>query len=200
MIATLLLALLPVADAAPALESRLVATPVLLDGLCPDDEWAAASRTELDATHTLLLMHDATFAYACILGPGDAPLTLDLYLQGSATGQLYNLHASAQVGERLRGARGWPPYEWWNHRGWYSPAVPFTGVTGEGAERRPQFANGRPRELQVRRARFGDGSWRAMFSVGGKRAADGSWQVLVYPAGARDDDPAGWARWRFATR
>lgn len=200
MIASLYAVLLSLAADAKAFDSQPVTTPVLLDGLCPDDEWRAAARIELDGAHTLLLMHDAKFAYACILGPSDSPLTLDLYLQGSETGQLYNLHASAQVGERLRGAHGWPPYEWWNHRGWYSPAVPFTGVAGEGEERRPQFMNGRPRELQVQRARFGSGTWRAMLSVGGRRDADGTWQTLVYPAGAKDDDPAGWAEWRFATR
>jgi hypothetical protein len=198
MLALLLAVALPAAaDAPPALESRMTTTPVLLDGLCPEAEWRGAARVALDATHELMLMHDAEFAYACITGPADEHLTLDLYLLGTRKDPPLNLHASAQVGERMRGAHGWPPYEWWNHRDWYSPAVPFTGVAGEGDERRPQFATGKPRELQVRRARFGDGPWRAMLAVGGKRAADGSWQPLVFPPGAKDDAPDGWSEWSF---
>lgn len=195
----LLLAAGGTAGAEPAvLESRATTSPVLLDGLCPDAEWRDAARVELDATHELLLMHDAAYAYACIRGPSDEHLTLDLYLRGSRGGPDANLHASAQVGERLRGARGWPPYEWWNHRDWYSPAVPFTGTEGEGAARRPAFMTGRPRELQIRRARFGEGTWHAMFAVGGKRAADGEWRPLAFPPGATDDAPATWSEWRFA--
>lgn len=199
MIALVLAALVPLAaDRSAALESRATDTAVLLDGLCPDAEWRDASRIALDATHELRLMHDAEFAYACITGPADEPITLDLYLRGSRAGPPANLHASAQVGERLRGARGWPPYDWWNHRDWYSPAVPFTGMEGEGGERRAKFATGRPRELQILRARFGDGPWHAMLAVGGRRTADGSWQPLVYPPGAKDDAPDGWIEWRFA--
>jgi len=198
MIALLLAATLPLAAAPKALESQATTVAVLLDGLCPDAEWHDAKRVALDLSHELLLMHDATYAYACIRGPADEHLTLDLYLRGTREGPAVNLHASAQVGERLRGAHGWPPYEWWNHRDWYSPAMPFTGMAGEGAERSAQFATGRAREIQVGRERFGDGPWHAMFAIGGKRGADGTWQPLLFPPGAKDDVEAGWVEWRFA--
>jgi hypothetical protein len=171
--------------------------PILLDGRCDRAEWDLAATTALDAGHVLLAQHDARHVYLCIRVPADSHGTLDLYLQAAGAPALHNLHASAQVGERVRGADGWPEYTWWNHRGWYSPAVPFTGIERDGERSRAEFATGVPREVQIEKARFGAGPWRVLFVVGGRRDASGAWAPLRWPPAGDENDPAGWAELSF---
>lgn len=187
----------PFATAAQAEDDRLAigsAGPVLLDGRCEADEWAGAARHRIGDAITLMLQQDARFLHVCVISPDESMNTLDIYLRAADRPALVNLHASAQVGQRVRGPDGWPDYQWWNHEGWYSPAVPFIGLQRDGERVRPQFKSGVPREMQIDKARFGAFPWKVMFVIGGERDAEGNWINRHYPEGAGIDATDGWLR------
>lgn len=174
-----------------SLTAAPLAAPLLLDALCDEPAWRAAPRTALATGIELRALADAAAVYFCVTATAESYNTVDVYL-APADGRLYNLHASAQVGERVRGAAGWGEYTWWNHRGWYSPAVPFTGLVGEGEDRRANFMTGRAREIQILKSRFAP-PWRVMFDAGGTANADGEWRRSRWPTGADDAKPETWA-------
>lgn len=170
------------------------AGPVLLDGRCEAGEWADAARHAVSDRISLLLQQDERFLYVCVLSPEESMNTLDVYLQAADRPGLVNLHASAQVGQRTRGEDGWPDYVWWNHEGWYSPAVPYIGIQRDGERVRPQFKPGIPREMQIEKSRFGAYPWRVMFVVGGERDEAGNWINRRFPESAGEDSTDGWLR------
>jgi hypothetical protein len=190
-----ILASMLLAAPAAAVESR-AGSPILLDNRCDEAEWKDAASEPVQEGVRLRLKHDARFAYLCIEVPEGSFATIDFYLQPADGSTPWNLHASAQLGEKQRGAGGWPQdWTWGNQRDWYSPAVPFRGVEKVEGGVRPQFGSIHGRELQISRARFA-GDWRFMFETRALGAKlDGS---AVYPAGASVDDATGWATLAFA--
>ncbi len=165
---------------------------LLLDGRCEAAEWRHAARHAVTDRIALRLQQDARYLYLCVTSPEDSMNTLDIYLQAADRPELMNLHASAQVGQRVRSDAGWPEYQWWNHDGWYSPAVPFTGMQRDGERTQARFKPGVAREVQIDKARFGAYPWRVMFQIGGERDAEGHWINRSFPADASEDDPSGW--------
>ena len=164
---------------------------VLLDARCEETEWRQASRTRIAGGTELLLQQDAAFLYLCVPLPPDSYGTMDLYVQSPASAMPFNLHASADVGERQRTATGWPEWTFGNQRDWYSPPVPLRRA--EVANNRPRLVFGaiEAREVAIRKSKFGDGPWRLMLELRALGPAkDGR---LRYPASAAVDAPATWA-------
>lgn len=166
--------------------------PILLDARCEEAAWSAATKTDAGGGVTLLAMADATYVYLCWTMPPDSLGTLDLYVEAQ-DGTQTDLHVSAQTGERTRGADGWPDWAGFNnHVGWYGPPVAFDGMkTTASGKTIPDFRPSAARELQIERARFGEGPWKILFQVR-SLGADGAGSV-DYPAGATLDHSAGWA-------
>lgn len=186
-----MIALVLALAAAPATVAiGTVTGPVLLDGLCPAAEWRGAAATDVGGGVTVLAQEDRGHVHLCLRLPAGSLGAYDLYLQ-DASGVVHNLHSSAQVGERVRTATGWTEWHWGNHRGWYSPPVPFTGLS-EDAARRPLFSAQESREITLQKARFDlKPGWRLMLAVhalGADRRAR-----VTYPATASADRPEGWA-------
>ncbi|MFN3843640.1 MAG: hypothetical protein ACK4RW_10330 [Rehaibacterium terrae] len=105
----------PFATAVQAEDGRLAigrAGPVLLDGRCEADEWAGAARYRIGDAITRMLQQDARFLHVCVISPDESMNTLDIYLQAAGCPAPVNLHASAQVGQRVRGPDGWPDHPW----------------------------------------------------------------------------------------
>jgi hypothetical protein len=181
--------------AASALTANGSDAPLLLDARCDPVEYAGAARHELGAGVTLHARYDAHFLALCFTLPEGSFGSFDLYVR-AADGRLHNLHVSAQVGERVRAAGGWPDWRFGNQQGWYGPPVAFRGMaTDATGQRRIDFAPAAGRELQISRARFGADPWRVRFEIRALGAAQNG--VLVFPAGSTDSDPAGWARLDF---
>jgi hypothetical protein len=169
---------------------------VLLDNRCDPAEWKDANRFAIADGVQLALKQDAQYLYLCMRLPALSYGTTDVYLQPATGSAPWNLHASAQIGEKQRTDAGWPA-EWTfgNQRDWYSPAVPFRGVREVKGGVSASFAPIEGREIQIGRARFGPGPWRLMFELRalGKRQD----REARYPVGASIDDPSGWAELRF---
>lgn len=187
---TLLLAL----AAATTILTGRAAAPPLLDGQCPAAEWRGAVRTPIGGGVTLLAQEDARAIYLCLELPPSSLGTFDLYLQDRA-GALHNLHSSAQVGERTRTDGAWPAWRFGNHRGWFSPPVPFTGYQGSGDQRLARFGEQASREVAILKSRFELATrWRLMIEVralGADRLGG-----VTFPADGVPDRPESWAEGR----
>lgn len=167
-------------------------TPPLLDGLCPDADWKPAIRNELGQGVQMLAMQTKDAVHLCLVLPPGSFGSYDLYLE-DREGQLWNLHSSAQVGERKLMGGTWGDFVWGNHQGWYSPPVAFTGFkTNDQGQRTAAFAAAQSREIEIRKDRFDLGrSWKMMINL---RALGPSRNGTVnYPSDAHPDHPDAWA-------
>jgi predicted alpha/beta superfamily hydrolase len=190
MIPTVLSALL--LAQAPALPATPASQTVLLDGRCDDAEWRGASRTAVTPTSDLLLQQTESHLYLCVTLPPDSYGTMDLYVSSPGQQWPVNLHASAQVGERVRTASGWPDWEFGNQRGWYSPPVALSRTTVEDGRARLTFGTVAAREVAIQKAKFGNGPWRFLIQV--RALGADKTGTLAYPAAASVDHPDTWAQ------
>lgn len=170
----------------------------LYDGRCEGNEWQAATQLELPAEVSVYLMHDADSLFVCAKGKKEDYTVIDLYIEHEETGLLYNLHASAQLGERVLTDKGWSELEFWNIEDWGGFWVPYAGneETEDGV--RTKFLKGSHREIQVYRKKFKGDTWRIMIGVSainheGKYGAE-----FFYPANAVDIDKSTWGTFSFS--
>lgn len=84
----------------------------LFDGRCGKDEWQTSTKIELPAQVSVYLMHDVDSLFVCAKGEAEDYTVIDLYIEHDATGHLHNLHASAQLGERLLTDKDWSEPEY----------------------------------------------------------------------------------------
>lgn len=110
---------------------------------------------------------------------------LDLYLSSSA-GDVYDLHASAKLGERRLTGGTWPAWEWWNNVGWIANTSRV-----ESFEKR-SFLPTKIREFQISRSRFSGHAWKIMLEV--MTPAEPEWKLSSYPSGSKSTDTRGWIR------
>ncbi|MFC3714037.1 hypothetical protein ACFOMD_15805 [Sphingoaurantiacus capsulatus] len=177
-------ALLALAAAAPAPIKADKAASMLMDGHCTDAAWTRAKGHDIGHGANLKIAADADFVWLCVTPPAESYATADLYLVDKA-GAIHNLHASAQLGERVKGASGWPDYVWGNNVGWYGNPVAFSGAR----EGRVQFTPSKGRELQIARSKYPGDRWTLMLEV---RALGAANTETVFPAGAKEDDTKTW--------
>ncbi len=185
--------------AAANIVAKRVDTAPLFDGRCGDEEWRGTTRIELPAQVSVLLMHDGRSLFVCAQGKANDYTVIDLYIKNEATGQLHNLHASAQLSERLYSGEQWSESEFWNHRDWSAFWVPYAGQTESEAGSRSKFLQGSHREVQVLRRKFAGESWKLMIGVSAVNH-DGEYGAeFRFPENAVDSDESTWAELSFAT-
>ena len=165
---------------------------VLMDGACTDPTWQNARAYPLEHGATVRFAANRDFLYICVTPPANSYANVDLYLRHA--GGIDNLHASAQLGERTMGASGWPDYQWWNHRGWAANWTPYTGLRLDGERPRVRFGFVPGREFQIARSKYPDRTLDVMVHVHELATPDGPTGETHFPAGAREGDPANWAR------
>jgi hypothetical protein len=168
----------PALAAEPAPLRVPVGQPVLPDGQCSAQEWSDAREVALSEGARLSVKQAGDFVFLCIHFPRPALSGLDLYLS-PPDGKLYNLHASAKLGERLLTNGAWPDWIWWKHTGWTANVMRVD--TWEPRSFLPDEA----KELQVCRDRFPGSPWRVRIEVQGDFAA-------AFPAGTSNLKSDGW--------
>ncbi len=170
----------------------------LFDGRCAPHEWNAATRLEFPAGIKVFLMHDEHFLFVCAAGKEEDYIVLDLYIENSASGQLHNLHASAQLRERILVDDEWSESGWWNHDGWGGFWVPFAGVTATEEGTHPGFLRGSHREIQVLRSKFSGDAWNMTIGVSAVFDEENRRSGFFYPEGAAVTDESTWTRFSFS--
>ena len=169
----------------------------LFDGRCGDDEWLAATKIELPAQASIYLMHDSDSLYVCAKGKAEDYTVIDLYIEHAETGHLHNLHASAQLGERLLTDKEWGESERWNLKDWSGFWVPYAGNEEAEDGRRPKFLKGSHREIQVLRRKFAGNTWKMMIGVSAINHGGDS-REYFYPEKAVDSDTSTWLSFSFS--
>jgi hypothetical protein len=173
------------------LTAPLIERPLLLDGRCDVTEWRGAAELDVGGGVRLLARQDREYVYLCLRLPPSSLGTLDLWLETQPGAAPVNLHISAQVGERTKGPQGWPEWRFGNQQGWYGPPVAFSGMDrAPDGGRQGRFADSAARELQLSKARFGAGPWRARLEV--RALGPDREGAVIYPAASGEDSPDGW--------
>lgn len=168
------------------------AGPILMDGTCEDAAWQSAGFHEIGVGARLRFAANEDFVYLCIEAPPESFANVDLYILNDTS--VHNLHASAQLGERVKSETGWPDFRWWNHSGWTANWLPYVGRRVDNGRALPPFGFAPGREFQIARSKFPGSEWRLMVHVHELATANGMDGEARYPAHASEDDPNTWAR------
>lgn len=185
------------ANAAEVITINLTNKAPLFDGSCDDSEWASATKISLPAQAFIYLMHDKHSVYVCAKGKAEDYATIDLYIEHAKTGYLHNLHASAQLGERLLTEKEWGESRRWDLKDWGGFWVPYAGYEDtEKGGRRPKFLKGSHREIQVLRKKFVGNTWKMMIGVSAINH-EGESHTFLYPEKAVDVDTSTWKVFSF---
>lgn len=187
-------ALAAVAAAPPAAAEDVVAVPrgrpVLLDGRVDPEEWKDAATIPLGTLARAAVKESDGFVFVAVELLTKATGSVDLYL-APGDGKVYDLHASAKLGERVSTGGPFPDaWRWWNNAGWTA------NVARVDSWERRSFLDEKAREFQLERARFGGTEWRVLFELqtpgGGPR-----WDAARFPPEGAQTDPARWLRLRL---
>jgi hypothetical protein len=170
----------------------------LFDGRCGEDEWQAATKIDLPAQASVYLMHDKDSLYVCAKGKAEDYTVIDIYIEHAETGHLHNLHASAQLGERLLIENEWSETEHWNLEDWGGFWVPYAGNEETEDGMRTRFLKGSHREIQVLRRKFAGNTWDMMIGVSAVNHEGKFGAEFYYPEGAVDTDESTWGKFSFS--
>jgi len=162
---------------------------VLMDGRCTDEAWRTAESRLLDNGVSIRFLKDASFLYVCVVPPADSFATFDLFFQ-TKDGQSLNLHASAQLGERVRGEAGWPDFTWGNNVNWAANVNRFAGFDREAM--RSRFASAEGREMQISLGKLGGNGSFPMMAVIQQISTPEGMATVRFPKNADEDAPATW--------
>ncbi len=161
--------------------------PVLVDGVVEPVEWSDAYVRELSGEVRFYAKHSGDFLWLAVELPEGGDGAVDLYISPSSD-EIYDLHASAKLGERKLSGGKWPDWEWWDNRMWVA------NVSRVQSFEQRTFLPTRAREYQVRTDKFPGRPWRVMFEL--STPANPEWRTTVYPAGAVNSKPINW--WTLA--
>jgi len=143
-------------------------------------------------------MHDKDSLFVCAKGKAEDYTVIDLYIEHAETGHLHNLHASAQLGERLLTDKEWSESENWNLEDWGGFWVPYAGNEETEDGMRPKFLKGSHREIQVLRKKFAGNTWNMMIGVSGVNHEGKYGAEFFYPESAVDTDESTWGKFSFS--
>jgi hypothetical protein len=173
----------------------------MTDGLFHPEEWEDAAFLDLGETAELFLKEQGGHVFVGVhCGDLGKPFTMDLYLAGS-DGEIHQLHASAQIGERtLTPGEEDPPWIWGYSPDWYANEVRWNqpmaqslieeGETRTEAQRAALFEY-HGFEFQLRREKFQGNEWFLRVEIRSYPDFD---SPLIHPEGTSRDDTDGWLR------
>lgn len=195
---TLLVVLPPVeAQQAPPVDIKLTRQTPIFDGKCKETEWQHATQIDLPAKTTVYLMHDDHSLFICAKSKAEDYTVIDIYIEDTDTGYLHNLHASAQLGERINSEQQWQEISFWDLQDWGGFWVPFSGTENTENGANPTFLKGSHREIQILRKKFPGDTWNMMINVGGIHHKGKYGASFSFPSGAMDNDRTTWTQFRF---
>jgi len=164
--------------------------PVMVDGKIGPGEWSDAAEVKMPSGGRLYIKVAGEFVYVAVQFPATRSGFTDLYI-ASQDGSIYDLHASAKLGERKLQGGKWPDWRnWWNNRGWVANVSQV-----ESFEKRT-FVPADVREYQIERSRFAGREWRLMLDVS-MESPGGKYTVVRLPGSASDSNPEKWLRVQF---
>ena len=186
----MLLAVLTAVLSAPPSPQRMrvphTASEVMVDGVFSKGEWDSAARLSLRNAQ-LYVQQSSEFVYLAIEYARGSSGIVDLYLS-PRPGEIYDLHASAKLGERRLQSAGFPDWIWWNNRDW------IANVSRVDSFEKHTFLAAPIREFQIRRSRFPGDSWKIRLQLTVMDAANNVESVTVFPGNSTERDVSDWLR------
>ena len=157
----------------------------MIDGKVSPDEWSDAARIEVPGVANLYFKQTDRFVYIAVQYTAPPSGIVDLYLS-PGDGHIYDLHASAKLGEReLQGSR-WPEWSWWNNRDWVA------NVSRVDSWDKRSFLPEPVREYQILRARFPKQVWLLRFELTAMMAQQQTSSTTIFPPATKDRNTDGW--------
>jgi hypothetical protein len=156
--------------------------PVMVDGVIDAGEWSDAALAETVAGR-LHIKEVGEFVLVGLELPGQSAGFVDLFITAGG-GPLYDLHASARLGERILTGRVWPEWHWWNNSGWVA------NVSRVESFDERTFLPEHARAFQIRRSRFPGRPWRIRLLTTVMKGKEIT--TLVWPEKTEDTNAAGW--------
>ncbi|MCC2604901.1 hypothetical protein [Planctobacterium marinum] len=173
------------------------AAAALLDGKCGSDEWDAATKLDLPAGASLLMMQDKDYFYLCARGKPEDYTVLDVFIKHPQTKQLHKFHLSAQMGEAIFVGNDWRPSATWDLQDYAGFWVPYFGLQDPENRKDPKFAKGTHRQIQIARKKFAGNLWTMMIGVSAIIQGDKN-VSLFFPEQAQETDVNSWALFSFS--
>lgn len=160
--------------------------PVMLDGRI-DASWNDAATIDLSGLATLYAKQSGEYVWLALKLKNDDG-AVDLYIS-PPDGNIYDLHASAKLGERQYREGRWPDWVWWNNQQWVA------NVSRVDSFENRTFLPTKVREFQISKTRFPGAKWKVMVQF--LTPAVPEWKVTPYPGGCTNSDLRGWLLLRF---
>lgn len=175
---------------------QLSGEPLLIDGRFGEREWRGAATLAINDSTMLVAMQRDGHVYLGVRFLTPNRSYIDLFLQNNET--LYNLHASAQIGERLLRDTTWtdsePAWAWGNHVDWIANEVKTNPTMPRSDPWTERIFPYEGFEFQLRRSRFNAGTWLVRVEV---RDFMGESPDLVFPGSSTRKNIARWLRVRL---
>jgi len=181
----LLLGLLGTMTPASSIRVPHTQPAVMIDGVLSPNEWTDAEEVAVSGVATLYFQQSSDFVYIAVQYGNSSSGIVDLYLS-PAEGEVYNLHASAKLGERKLEAKGYPNWVWWKNRDWTA------NVSRVDSFEKRTFLPTKVREFQIRRNRFPATTWRLRFELTVINANSEPQATTVFPSGTGEKSTSGW--------
>ena len=159
----------------------------MIDGRIEPGEWSDAAEVKMPGNACLYLKSSGEFVYVAVRLPEGRSGFTDLYVVSKDSG-IYDLHASAKLGERQLQNGKWLDWsDWWNNQGWVA------NVSQVDSFEKRTFVPANVREYQIKRSRFRGREWRLMLDMS-LESRGGEYKVVRFPASASDSNPENWLR------
>lgn len=158
---------------------------VMIDGAFSKGEWQQAVSVDVPGTARLYFERSADFVYIAVQYTSSPSGIVDLYVS-PREGEVFDLHASAKLGERQLRGHTFPDWTWWNNRDWTA------NVSHVDSFQNRTFLPAPIREYQIRYSRFGSNSWRVRFDLTAMGAHNETQAHAIFPQGTTDTSTAGW--------
>jgi hypothetical protein len=131
---------------------------VMIDGVFSEGEWQHAASVDVPGIARLYFQRSADFVYIAVQYTKSPSGMVDLYVS-PREGEIFDLHASAKLGERQLRSHAFPDWSWWNNRDWTA------NISHVDSFEKPTFLPTPIREYQIRYSRFGSNAWRVRFEL-----------------------------------
>lgn len=158
---------------------------MMIDGVLSEGEWQNAAQVEVPNTADLYFQQSPEFVYIAVKYTKSPSGIVDLYLS-PRDGEVYDLHASAKLGERQLQGNKFPDWTWWNNREWTA------NISRVDSFEKRAFLPTPIREYQIRRSRFRSNAWRLRFELTTMKANNDTQSVTIFPPGTTHTSTAGW--------
>lgn len=158
---------------------------VMIDGVFSEGEWQHALSVDVPGTARLYFQRSGDFVYIAVQYTNSPSGIVDLYLS-PREGEVFDLHASAKLGERQLRGNAFPDWSWWNNQDWTA------NISHVDSFEKRTFLPAPIREYQIRHSRFGSNVWRVRFELTAMGAHNETQAHAIFPHGTTDTSTAGW--------